>query len=644
VSALPARPAPLWAPSAARAEASALFAFRAAARPRSGLALASTAELHRWSVAEPAAFWTLVWESCGVIGQRGARALEDAPESPRRARWFPDARLSFAENLLAGPADEEALVAWREGAPSVRLSRGALRMDVARWRRALVRAGVGPGECVGAWIGNGVEAVAAMLATAELGAVWTSCGSDFGPEAVLDRFAPLAPRVLIGLDGYRYRGKPHDCRPALETIAAGLPSLAAVVAVPWLEGGALPARATRLDAFLPATALETPFTRRAFEHPLYALFSSGTTGKPKCMLHGAGNVLLQHAKEHRLHCDVRAGDRVLFHTTCGWMMWNWMVSALARRATVVLLDGDPLQPADRLLALAADERLTFLGSSARSFDAMRRAAVAPRVLPALRTVASTGSRLAPATHAWLQATLGDVHVASISGGTDIVSCFALGDPTAPVWAGELQTPGLGMDVDVLDADGRPLSGAPGELVCRPPFPSMPLGFHDDPDDARYRRAYFERYPGIWRHGDWAEWTAHGGLVVHGRSDATLNANGVRIGTAEIYRELERLPEVLEACAVEHHRGDEEGIALLLRLAQGTSADETFGRIRAALRANRSPRHVPRWIAAVPDLPRTKSGKLSELAVRAVLAGREPENRLALANPECLDALARLVLP
>ncbi len=636
------RPPPLWTPAPARAAGTQLHAFWARARECSGRPLADYAALHRWSVEEPGPFWALVWDACGLIGERGARTFEPDPASPRRVRWFPDARLSFAENLLAGPGQDEALVAVREGAPVRRLTRAELRAEVARWKVALRAAGVGPGERVVAWIGNGVEAVAAMLGTAELGAVWSSCSSDFGPESVLDRFVDLAPRVLIALDGYRYRGKVHECLPALATLVQALPTLEAAVVVPWLgTSGPLPRASRALHEFLPAAPpAPEPHARYPFEQPLYALFTSGTTGKPKCLVHGAGNALLQHLKEQRLQCDVRPGDRVFFHTTCGWMMWNWLVSALACQATVVLYDGDPLAPPEVLPELARAERLSFFGSAARYYDSLRARGVAFGAPPSLRTLASTGSALGGETHAWLQAALGDVHVISISGGTDIVSCFAGGAPTAPVWAGELQAPGLGMDVDVYDEHGAPVRGAPGELVCRPPFPSMPLCFWNDAGHERYRQAYFERFPGTWRHGDWAEWSAHGGLIVHGRSDATLNVNGVRIGTAEIYRELERFPEVLEACAVEHRREDAEGIALLLRLADGTELDaELRARLCAALRANRSPRHVPRWIAVVAELPRTRNGKLSELAARASLRGQTPRNLLALANPECLAALA-----
>ncbi|HEX6884986.1 MAG TPA: acetoacetate--CoA ligase [Planctomycetota bacterium] len=639
---------PLWRPDPARAEATALAAFRARIARAEGCALDDYAALHRWSVAHPERFWRAVWELGGVLGEPGERVLVPDPGRARGARWFPEARFAFAENLLRGDPERPALVALREDGTRRELSLGALRGEVARWRAALAAAGVAPGERVAAWLPNGSEAVAAMLATAALGATWSSCSPDFGPAGVLDRFQPLAPRVLIACDGHVYRGKAHDARARLAEVVAGLPSLVRVVVVPWLDAGApLPAGALDARTFLAEAPAQTgPCPRFPFEQPLYVVFSSGTTGKPKCIVHGAGGTLLQHLKEHRLQCDIRRGDRVFFHSTLGWMMWNWLVSALASEATVVLYDGDPLLTPTGLLELAAREELTFLGCSARYFETLAQGDVRPpRPLPALRTVASTGSPLAPEAFEHVYRALGpDLHLASISGGTDILSCFVGGDPTGPVWRGEIQAPGLGMDVDVLGAAGEPLAREPGELVCRPPFPSMPLGFWNDPGDAAYRRAYFERFPGLWHHGDWARRTEHGGIVILGRSDATLNVNGVRIGSAEITREVAALAEVQEAVAVEVTTGGREGIALVVQLAPGVAlGPELAARIRARLRERQSPRHVPRHLLAVPDLPRTRSGKLSESAVRAVLNGREPDNRQALANPEVLAHLGGLEL-
>jgi len=639
---------PIWTPSRERARASQMTRFRERCAKTHALRLDDYDALHRWSIEHPDAFWSSLWDFVGVIGERGERVLEPCPTRPQSVRWFPDARLSFAENLLRGDGAREALVGLREGAERVSLTLDQLRGEVARWMRALRRGGVTVGTRVAGWVGNGVEPVIAMLATSALGGVWSSCSPDFGPRAVLDRFGPLEPRILVAIDGYRYAGKTFSCLERLGEIVAGLPTLAHTLVVPWIDGGeALPQGCIDLRAFLGDDAPETvPFERFAFDQPLAVVFSSGTTGKPKCIVHGAGSVLLQHSKEQRLHCDIRRDDRVFFHTTCGWMMWNWLVSALACEATLVLYDGSPLHPEDTLLRMAHEERLTFFGNSARYFDVLRREHVAPaRMLSQLRTIASTGSPLAPETFESIYASFGaDLHLASISGGTDILSCFVGGDPSRPVFAGEIQGPCLGMNLDVLDAQGESLRGAPGELICRPPFVGMPLGFLDDPDDARFRRAYFERIPGVWCHGDWAEFTRHGGVVIHGRSDATLNVHGVRIGTAEIYGELERFDEVLEAVAVECGGEQDAGIALFLRLRAGTTLDDALrARIVSALRRNRSPRHVPRHMRQVEDLPRTRSGKTSELAVRSALRGERPANVEALANPECLEAFRELDL-
>ncbi|MBL8861086.1 MAG: acetoacetate--CoA ligase [Planctomycetes bacterium] len=642
-----AQAAPLWEPDAARAAATQISAFRRAVALRRGIDLPGYAELHRWSVERPAEFWSDLWDACGVIGERGERVLVPDPSGLRRARWFPDAQLSWAENALAGDEARPAIVAWREDGLRREWSLGELRRDTGRWRAALRAHGVGRADHVVAWIPNVPEAVAAHLAASSLGAVFASASPDFGVEAVLDRFADLEPKVLVAADGYVWRGREVDCLERLAELRRGLPSLAAVVLVPGLCAAAPAGPWTPLAEFLDGAPNEPlAFERLPFEHPLCVLSSSGTTGKPKRIVHGQGAALLQHRKEHALQSDVRAGDRVFFYTTCGWMMWNWLVSALASRATIVLWDGAPANTPLALVDLAAREGLACFGASASWFDLVRRTGASPRAthdLTRLRTVWSTGSPLAPEAFDWIHAHLApEAHLASISGGTDILSCFVGGDPAGPVWRGEIQRPGLGMDVDVFDADGRPLARGPGELVCRPPFPSMPLRFHADEGDARYRAAYFERFEGVWCHGDWAEWTEHGGLIVHGRSDATLNVRGVRIGTAEVYREVLAFPEVLEAAAVELRAGEREEIALFVRLAPGAVLDDALReRIRSRLRANQSPRHAPGLIEAVVDLPRTKSGKQSEIAVREALHGRPVPNVAALANPECLAAIAAL---
>ena len=530
------------------------------------------------------------------------------------------------------------------------LSWTALHDAVARVARGLREAGVGPGDRVAGYLPNGAEAVVALLAAASLGAVWSSCSPDFGVQGVLDRFGQITPRVLFAVDGYPYAGKLHDVRARVAEIAAALPSVERVVMAAGLGD------APDLGGIREACAWSefggggdpgpVAFARLPFDHPLCVLYSSGTTGPPKCIVHGAGGTLLQHLKEHRLHVDLRAGDRFFYYTTTGWMMWNWLVSGLASEATLVLYDGSPLHPhAGALFDLAAEERVAILGVSAKYLDAARKAGVRPRDghdLGAVRAILSTGSPLAPEAFDWVyDAVAPEAQLASISGGTDIVSCFVGGDPTGPVWRGECQMPGLGMAVDVFDEDGRPAGvGVAGELVCTRPFPSMPVGFWNDPGGARYRAAYFERFPGVWHHGDFAEWTTHGGMIIHGRSDATLNPGGVRIGTAEIYRQVETLDEVLEAIVIGQPFEGDMRVVLFVRLREGLVLDDALReRIRQRIRVNTTPRHVPARIVQVSDIPRTRSGKVVELAVRDVVAGRPVRNREALANPEALALFA-----
>jgi acetoacetyl-CoA synthetase len=503
---------------------------------------------------------------------------------------------------------------------------------------------------VAGWVPNLPEALIAMLAAASLGATWSSCSPDFGTKGVLDRFGQIAPTVLIAADGYWYAGKTIDCRVRLAEIVAALPSLRAVWVVPYLNAqpdlSGVPA-ARAFDAVLAShdAVTEPRFTRLPFDHPLYILYSSGTTGLPKCMVHGAGGTLLQHWKELALHTDLHADDVLFYFTTCGWMMWNWLVSGLAVGAAIVLYDGAPLAPDPAILwRMASAERVAVFGTSAKYLATLEKEGVRPAAtfsLDALRAILSTGSPLAAPSYDFVQREIkADVRLSSISGGTDIVSCFALGDPTGPVYRGELQMRGLGMAVDVFDDDARPIRGEPGELVCTAPFPSMPVAFWNDPDGRQYHAAYFEHFPGVWRHGDWVELTAHDGLVIHGRSDATLNPGGVRIGTAEIYRQVEQVPEVLESLVVEQSLGGVGGtdsrMVLFVRLREGVALTEALqGAIRARIRAHTSPHHVPKLIVEVPDIPRTISGKITEMAVREVIHGRPVKNLDALANPGAL---------
>jgi acetoacetyl-CoA synthetase len=641
---------PIWTPSPERVASANMTAFLALARDRSGAALRDYDALWRWSIEKPAEFWTAVWDFCGVRAEtRGARALVDGEKLPG-ARFFPDARLSFSENLLCRRDDTPALVFRAEDAASRTLSWRELHALVSRLRQALEDSGVRAGDRVAGFVANCPETVAAMLAAASLGAIWSSCSPDFGVEGVLDRFGQIEPVVLFVADRYRYGGRWHDCLERAREIAQALPSLRRVIVLPYDGGagetGGVPGARALAEAIAPFAEGEICHAQLPFSHPLYVMYSSGTTGKPKCIVHGAGGTLLQQRKEHVLHCDVRSGDRVFYFTTCGWMMWNWLVAALGSGATLLLYDGSPFHPSPAVLFdFAEAERMTLFGTSAKFIDACRKAGLAPRDthdLGSLRLVTSTGSPLAPEGFDWVYERVDpDVQLASISGGTDILSCFVLGNPLAPVFRGEIQCRGLGMAVDVFDEAGQPVRGRKGELVCTRPFPSLPLGFWNDPDQSRYRAAYFARFPGVWCHGDYAELTPRGGMVIHGRSDAVLNPGGVRIGTAEIYRQVEELDEVEESIAIGQEWQGDVRIVLFVRLRPGCTLDpELEQRIRARLRVHCSPRHVPAKILQVADIPRTRSGKIVELAVRDVVHGRDVKNQEALANPEALALFAR----
>jgi acetoacetyl-CoA synthetase len=527
-----------------------------------------------------------------------------------------------------------------------RLTWDELNALVSRLQQALQAAGVGEGDRVAAMLPNLPETIALMLAVTSLGAIFSSCSPDFGERGVLDRFGQIEPKVFVTVDGYWYNGKQIKIADKLKAIVGELTSAKQVVIVPYLgEADAVAAsvpRAETLEAFLkPYAPKPLTFKRLPFNHPVYILFSSGTTGVPKCIVHGAGGTLLQHIKEHRLQCDLHDGERLFYFTTCGWMMWNWLASGIASGATLMLYDGSPFAPQTVVWDFAQDERINVLGTSAKYIDACKKAGLKPAEshdLSSVRLITSTGSPLAAESFDYVYSDIKkDVHLASISGGTDIVSCFVLGDPTGPVWRGEIQAPGLGMAVDVWSEEGKPIREEKGELVCVRPFPSMPVMFWNDPDGKKYHAAYFERFPNVWCHGDFAEWTAHGGLIIHGRSDATLNPGGVRIGTAEIYAQVEQIPEVIEAIAVGQDWDNDVRVVLFVRLADGVTLDDSLRDvIRKKIRTGASPRHVPAKIVQVADIPRTKSGKITELAVRNVIHGQPVKNTEALANPEALD--------
>ncbi|AMW34320.1 acetoacetyl-CoA synthetase [Haematospirillum jordaniae] len=639
----------LWQPSDERIRASNLFSFMTRINDRYGVSLADYESLHRWSVENIPAFWQEVWAFCELIGDPGLVVVDDPSRLPG-ARWFPEGRVNYAENLLRPrPADTLAVVFRGEDKVQRRLTYGQLCEQVSRAKQALQAAGVVRGDRVAAYMPNMPETLILMLAAVSIGAVWSSASPDFGVQGVLDRFGQIEPVVLLAVDGYHYNGKSHDIRDKVRAVAQGIPSLRTVVVVPYVTDkpdiSSVPKAVSWdkfLDSFVPG---KLDFARLPFDHPLFVMFSSGTTGVPKCIVHSHGGTLLQQVKEHVLHCDEKAGDRVFYFTTCGWMMWNWLVSALAVKAALMLYDGAPSWPSgNAMFDYAQAERFTFFGTSAKWIDAIRKDGLRPRDthdLSSVRVIASTGSPLVPESFDYVyDAIKPDVLLASISGGTDIVSCFMLGNPLGAVRRGEIMGRGLGLAVDVFDEAGKPIRGEKGELVCTKAFPAVPVGFWGDTDGAKFRSAYFERFPGIWTHGDWVELTGSGGIIVYGRSDATLNPSGVRIGTAEIYRQVEKLEEVVESLVVGQDWDNDTRVILFVRLRPGVSLDPALqDRIRKTIRENCTPRHVPARIVEVADIPRTKSGKIVELAVREVVHGRPVKNMEALANPEALAHFA-----
>ncbi|MFM9848524.1 MAG: acetoacetate--CoA ligase [Hyphomicrobiaceae bacterium] len=642
---------PLWQPDARSVARMAMTQFMGIAGRRSGRSIASYTDLHAFSVEDPAAFWKILWDEAGVKGDPGTAPYASDLDRMPGAKFFPDGSLNVAENMLARDGDGDALVFWGEDKVKRRMSWSELRRQVAQLQTLLKDIGVTSGERVAAMLPNMPEGIIGLTATASIGATWSSCSPDFGVQGVLDRFGQIEPKVLIACDGYWYAGKAIDISDKLAQIVQQLPSVERVIIVPYLGTDRdvvqmLAAQGRRAETWGDAVLAREPapltFERFPFAHPLYILFSSGTTGMPKCIVHSGGGTLLKHLCEHRLHTDVKPGDRLFYFTTLGWMMWNWLVSGLANGATLLLYDGSPFHPSGNILwDYAQAERCTHFGTSAKYIDALKKADFKPREthdLTPLRAILSTGSPLVAESFDFVYADIKhDVHLASISGGTDIVGCFVLGIPVLPVWRGEIQGAGLGLAVDVVDDKGNTVVHGKGELVCRRPFPSMPVGFWNDPDGRKYRAAYFDRFPGIWHHGDFAEWTEHKGIIIHGRSDATLNPGGVRIGTAEIYRQVEQLEAVQEAVVIGQDWEGDVRVLLFVVLKNGFQLDDALrDKIKKQVRQGASPRHVPAKIVAVPDIPRTKSGKITELAVRDIVHGRTVKNKEALANPEALD--------
>ncbi|MCS6878988.1 MAG: acetoacetate--CoA ligase [Geminicoccaceae bacterium] len=633
---------PIWRPDPERAANAQITRFAA----EHGFTGAdAVAELWRWSVDHPARFWQDVWRFAGVVATREADEVLVDPDAMPGARWFVGARLNFAQNLLRRRDATPAILFAREDGLRRELSWSELWDAVERLAAALRAQGVGLDDRIAAFMPNVPETVVGALATSAVGGIWSSCSPDFGVRGVLDRFGQIEPKILFTVDGYLYGGKRIDIRAKVAEVVAALPSLVRVVVVPFLEEkpdiASIP-KAMFWDAFCARTPEPLRFEQLPFDYPLYILYSSGTTGMPKAIVHGQGGTLVQHLKEHRLHTDLRPGERLFYYTTCGWMMWNWLVSGLASEATLVLYDGSPFHPGpESLWDLAQRERITVFGTSAKYLQALEKSGAEPgrtHDLAELKAILSTGSPLLPPSFDYVYEKIKrDVHLASISGGTDIVSCFVLGNPAGPVWRGEIQMRGLGMAVEVFDDHGRPVRGRRGELVCTRPFPSMPVGFWNDPEGKRYRKSYFERFPGVWCHGDWAEITEHDGVVIYGRSDATLNPGGVRIGTAEIYRQVEEIDEVLESVCVGQDWEGDVRVVLFVKLREGLVLDDALReKIRKKIRENTTPRHVPAKIIQVADIPRTMNGKISELAVRDVIHGRAVANVEALANPEALE--------
>ncbi|MDE0432537.1 MAG: acetoacetate--CoA ligase [Bryobacterales bacterium] len=637
----------LWHPSDERVARANLTAFRTWVEQHGGPSLTGYAELYDWSIRHAPDFWRTVWEFCGVRAERqGTEVVRHFDRMPG-ARWFPEARLNFAENLLRHRGDREAVISWNENGRQRVLTYSELHEETARLAAGLRLAGVRKDDRIAGFMPNLAETVVAMLAATSIGAVWSSCSPDFGLQGVLDRFGQIQPKVIFTAAGYQYNGRTFDSLEKVSKVVEHIPSIEKIIVIPYVVPepnlAALPGAVLYDDFLAQSPRQPLAFASLPFDHPVYIMYSSGTTGKPKCIVHGAGGTLLQHLKELLLHNDLRPEDRIFYFTTCGWMMWNWMISSLAVGATVVLFDGSPFHPSPaRLWDMADQEKITVFGTSAKYLAAAEQAGVQPiktHNLHALRAILSTGSPLVEEGFDYVYENIkSDLQLASISGGTDLISCFALGNPTGPVYRGQIQTRGLGMKVEVFDDEGRSLpAGEKGELVCTQPFPSMPVGFWNDPDDAKYRAAYFETFPNAWRHGDYCELTPEGGMVIWGRSDAVLNPGGVRIGTAEIYRPVEKIPDVLEAVVVGQSWKGDVRIVLFVKFGEDIDLDDAMAQnIRQRIRREASPRHVPAKIIQVADIPRTMNGKIAELAVRNVIENRPVKNRDALANPGALD--------
>lgn len=642
--------APLWTPDLSEISAGQLAKFASTLDVDFPATPQGFDQLHQWSIDNRGEFWNALWDFCGIIGDKGSVFLQDGDLMPG-AKFFPEASINFAENLLRRRGSGVAIHFKGEDKVERSLSWNELHELVSRLQQAFIKCGVKKGDRIAAMMPNVPETVAAMLAATSIGALWSSCSPDFGEKGVLDRFTQIEPKLFITCDGYWYNGKQIDVLEKLKKITPELSAQKTII-VPYLDRADEVANGfsngVTLSNFIePFSPKPVEFERLPFDHPIYILFSSGTTGIPKCIVHSAGGVLTQHLKEHQLHGNVKPGDTVFYFTTCGWMMWNWLVTALASEATLALYDGSPFYPDGNVLFDYADKiGITFFGTSAKFIDALRNQGLRPietHNLSTVQVIASTGSPLAPENFDFVYSGIkSNVHLASVSGGTDIVSCFVGGVPWKPVFKGEIQGPSLGMATAVWNDDGEPVQMEKGELVCTRAFPSMPVKFWNDDNGSKYSAAYFERFDNIWCHGDFAEWSERGGMIIHGRSDATLNPGGVRIGTAEIYNQVEQMSEVLEAICIGQEWDNDTRVILFVRLAECVTLDDDLTKaIKTKIRIGASPRHVPAKVISVADIPRTKSGKITELAVRDIVHGRKVKNQEALANPEALDIYQNL---
>lgn len=635
----------LWTPSQQRKKNSALYAFASNTQDLHGAAPDDYLGLHNWSVNEPESFWSALWDNFDIIGTKGDVSFVPA-EKLTEVKFFPDAKLNYTENLLRDFGDKPAIIATRDDGTRREISRHQLTRKVAQIVCALRREGIEPGDRIAAIVTNDLEAIQFYLASAAIGAIWASCSPDFGPAGATDRLNQITPKLLISVPGYGYGDKQIDVTKTINAVAetSSIKKIIILGDLPENTTYAKPAIALE-DWLAPDDNREISYHRAGFDTPMVVMFSSGTTGKPKCIIHRAGGLLLQHLKEHALHCDIGQDDRLFYFSTCGWMMWNWQITALALGATLLIFDGNPFYPQpEQLIDLIDVEDISVFGTSAKYIDALNKFGNKPartHKLANLRTILSTGSPLLPPSFSYVyEHVKSDVHLASISGGTDICACFVGGIPTLPVISGEIQGQMLGFDVVALDDDAKPVLGQPGEMVCRSAHPTMPIGFWDDPEGTRYHDAYFSQHAGVWCQGDFIEQRPSGGYIIHGRSDTTLNPGGVRIGTAEIYRQVETIPQIQEAVAVGQDIEGDQRIVLFVRLSEGVELDEDLVKlIRTRIRQGATPRHVPAMIVAVPDIPRTRSGKVSEIAVRDTIHGRKVKNTTALANAECLQFYA-----